>query len=80
MDIDCDGENDSAGACQVKHSDRQPVTAFRDTVKGFGIPDLNANIHTYVVFGDDHPVFDPTKFGMVPLSVMAVVCNNQLVR
>jgi chitosanase len=58
------------------------MTAFMDTVQQYGISDLDANIHPYVVFGNSgsSPTFDPQQYGMEPLSVMAVVCNNQLVR
>lgn len=53
------------------------------TLPGFGIKDLDANVHPYVVFGNrgTPPLeFDPEANGMRPLSVMAVVCNGQLVR
>jgi hypothetical protein len=80
MDIDCDGANNSAGACSNDPSG-QGETAFKDTVQSFGIDDLDANIHPYVVFGNEgaDPSFSPEQFGMEPLSVMAVVCNNQVV-
>lgn len=77
MDVDCDGADDKAGDCSNDPSG-YGETAFKDTVKSYGIPDLNANIHPYVVF-NEKPYFDPGKYGMKPLSVMAVVCNNQLV-
>lgn len=77
MDIDCDGADDKAGACSNDPSG-YGATAFKDTVKTYGIPDLNANIHPYVVF-NEAPYFSPQKYGMKPLSVMAVVCNNQVV-
>lgn len=80
MDIDCDGANNSAGACSNDPSG-QGETAFKDTVQSFGIDDLDANIHPYVVFGNegDNPSFSPEQFGMQPLSIMAVVCNDQVV-
>lgn len=80
MDIDCDGANNSAGACSNDPSG-QGETAFKDTVQSFGIDDLDANIHPYVVFGNEgaDPSFSPEQFGMQPLSVVAVVCNNQVV-
>lgn len=80
LDIDCDGANNSAGACANDPSG-QSETAFKDTVKTFGISDLDANIHPYVVFGNSgsSPSFNPQSSGMQPLSVMAVVCNNQVV-
>ena len=81
MDIDCDGANNSAGACANDPSG-QGQTAFKDTVKGYGIKDLDANLHPYVVFGNEgsSPSFNPQSKGMKPLSVMAVVCSNQVVR
>ncbi|KAF5124307.1 Endo-chitosanase [Metarhizium anisopliae] len=81
MDIDCDGANNSAGGCANDPSG-QGQTSFKDTVKTYGIPDLDANIHPYVVFGNEgaSPSFNPQSKGMKPLSIMAVVCNNQLVR
>ncbi|KAK0382645.1 hypothetical protein NLU13_8614 [Sarocladium strictum] len=79
MDIDCDGANNQAGAC-ANDPTGQGETAFKDTVSGYGISDLDANLHPYVVFGNegDTPSFDPQQQGMQPLSVMAVVCNGQL--
>ncbi|KAL6693474.1 chitosanase [Trichoderma pleuroticola] len=79
LDIDCDGANNSAGACANDPSG-QSQTAFKDTVRTFGISDLDANIHPYVVFGNSgsSPSFNPQSSGMQPLSVMAVVCNNQV--
>lgn len=77
MDVDCDGADDKAGDCSNDPSGFGE-TAFMDTVKGYGISDLNANIHPYVVVNEP-PYFDAVKHGMKPLSVMAVVCNNQVV-
>lgn len=79
MDIDCDGANNHAGACSNDPSG-QGETAFKDTVKKYGIPDLDANVHPYVVFGNDgaSPSFDPQQHGIKPLSVMAVVCNGEV--
>ncbi|GMF75065.1 unnamed protein product [Aspergillus oryzae] len=79
MDVDCDGANNSAGKCSNDPSG-QGVTAFKDEVKKFGIPDLDANLHPYIVFGNEEhsPQFKPQKYGMEPLSVMAVVCNGKL--
>ncbi|OAA70197.1 endo-chitosanase [Akanthomyces lecanii RCEF 1005] len=79
MDIDCDGANRTGGACANDPSG-QGETAFKDTVKSYGIPDLDANVHPYVVFGNDggSPSFNPQAHGIKPLSVMAVVCNGQV--
>ncbi|RFU78358.1 chitosanase csn1 [Trichoderma arundinaceum] len=79
MDIDCDGANNSAGDCSNDPSG-QGETAFKDSVQNFGIEDLDANIHPYVVFGNEgaNPSFAPQDHGLEPLSVMAIVCNNQV--
>ncbi|SMR63344.1 unnamed protein product [Zymoseptoria tritici ST99CH_1A5] len=79
MDIDCDGANRSAGRCSNDPTG-QGETAFKDTVKQYGISDLDANKHPYVVFGNSgsNPSFNPEDEHMHPLSVMAVVCNNQV--
>ncbi|KAI9925881.1 hypothetical protein ASPWEDRAFT_158487 [Aspergillus wentii DTO 134E9] len=79
MDVDCDGVNMHGGACG-NDGTSQGETAFKDTVAKYGISDLNANIHPYVVFGneEDKPSFDPQEYGMDPLSVMAVVCGGQV--
>jgi hypothetical protein len=84
MDIDCDGDQSFRGDGRCGSSkDIQSETTFRDEVRKFGIPDLNANIHPYVVFGNQGnytPTFDPQAHGIKPLSVMAVVCGHKLVR
>ncbi|KAL1871241.1 serine/threonine-protein kinase HAL4/sat4 [Paecilomyces lecythidis] len=79
MDVDCDGANNTAGNCSNDPSG-QGETTFRHIVKSYGIPDLNASIHSYVVFGNEGsiPSFNPRAYGMRPLSVMAVICNEQL--
>jgi len=90
MDIDCDGvQNGPAndGRCSVSRSpDYQDTTAFQDTIVRYraGITDLNAYVHPYVVFGNTGSksgwrTFDPTSVGVRPLSVMAVVCGDNLV-
>lgn len=76
MDVDCDGANNSGGKC-ANDPTGQSETAFKDEVSKFGIKDLDANIHGYVVLGTKN--FDPQSFGIESLSVVAVVCNNQLV-
>ncbi|KAK5624916.1 hypothetical protein RRF57_000632 [Xylaria bambusicola] len=88
MDIDCDGVQGSPaddGRCG-NSGDTQSITSFADTVRGYnrGIEDLDANIHPYVVFGNvgDEPgftSFDPQEFGIEPLSIIAVVCGDQLI-
>jgi hypothetical protein len=89
MDIDCDGTQNGPGddgRCGSS-DDTQDITAFQDTVAGYdaGINDLNAYVHPYVVFGNSGgknkgwPSYNPQSDGVEPLSVMAVVCGNQLV-
>ncbi|RWA03378.1 hypothetical protein EKO27_g11725 [Xylaria grammica] len=88
MDIDCDGVQGSPaddGRCG-NSGDTQSVTSFADTVRGYGqgVEDLDANIHPYVVFGNvgsnpGYTNFDPRDHGIEPLSIIAVVCGDQLI-
>ena len=75
-----DGLNASMGLCNNDPSG-QSQTAFQSEVQGFGIADLDAHVHLYVVLGNEgaDPSFDPQSAGVRPLSVVAVVCNGQLV-
>jgi len=89
MDIDCDGTQGGPaddGRCG-KSDDTQSITSFQSVVKSYnrGINDLDAKIHSYVVFGNTASkpggkVFDPESVGIRPLSIMAVVCGNKMVR
>jgi len=88
MDIDCDGAQGGPaddGRCGAS-TDTQSVTSFQWIIERYnkGIRDLNANVHPYVVFGNDGTLpgwktFDPKEYGIEPLSVMAVVCGDKLV-
>lgn len=85
MDIDCDGKQGGVGddgRCGSS-DDTQSQTSFQDTLASYGkgVDDLNAFVHSYVVFGNDetNPAFNPQDYGVKPLSVMAVVCGNQLI-
>jgi hypothetical protein len=88
MDVDCDGLQGGVGddgRCGSSE-DTQSQTAFEDTVVGYnvGLTELNSFIHMYVVFGNQGTLsgyvnFDPTSYGVQPLSVMAVVCSGQMV-
>ncbi|RPB15530.1 fungal chitosanase [Morchella conica CCBAS932] len=69
MDVDCDGANNAHGACENDPTG-QSITAFQDEVSQFGIADLDANLHSYVVLGTGG--FDPRKEGVSSLSVVAV--------
>lgn len=88
MDIDCDGDlsNPVDGRCGYSE-DTQGQTRWKAEVQaasGGRISDLNANIHPYVVFGNERDdggaTFDPRSVGIKPLSVMAVVCGDKMVR
>lgn len=88
MDIDCDGLQHGVGddgRCKSS-GDTQSHTSFEDTVAGYGqgVTGLNAFVHPYVVFGNvgtksGYVNFDPTKKGVQPLSIIAVVCGDQMV-
>ncbi|KAI4167788.1 MAG: hypothetical protein LQ343_006920 [Gyalolechia ehrenbergii] len=87
MDIDCDGDlsNPVDGRCGSS-DDTQGETRWKAEVQVASnrkIKDLNANIHPYVVFGNERDdggaTFDPRSFGVRPLSVMAVVCGDKLI-
>lgn len=87
MDVDCDGLQGGPaddGRCK-KSTDTQTQSSFQDTLQSYnrGIKDLNANVMPYVVFGNNgkkkgYATFDPEQYGVKPLSVIGVVCNNQL--
>ncbi|KAI0595109.1 fungal chitosanase of glycosyl hydrolase group 75-domain-containing protein [Biscogniauxia sp. FL1348] len=90
MDVDCDGVQGSAaddGRCGSS-GDTQSQTSFQYQLSQYGaagVADLDANIHSYVVFGnvgseaEGYTSFDPQRYGVEPLSVMAVVCGDKLV-
>ncbi|RSL92765.1 hypothetical protein BHE90_005132 [Fusarium euwallaceae] len=87
MDIDCDGIQGSPaddGRCGSS-GDTQSITSFQWVLESYGTSqkDLDANIHPYIVFGNEGTksgwkTFDPEKHGIKPLSVMAVVCGNKM--
>ncbi|KAL8718819.1 MAG: hypothetical protein Q9225_004103 [Loekoesia sp. 1 TL-2023] len=87
MDIDCDGDlSDPVDGRCGSSTDTQGETRWKDEVQAASnhqISDLNANIHSYVVFGNERAdggaTFDPTDYGVKPLSVMAVVCGDKLI-
>ncbi|KXH25221.1 fungal chitosanase [Colletotrichum simmondsii] len=85
MDVDCDGEQAGGDGRCGSSTDTQSETTFRNQLRSYGTGrrDLNASVHTYVVFGNEGtksgwPTFNPEKHGVKPLSVIAVVCNNKL--
>ena len=82
------------GRCGTS-ADTQSTTSFKSLVQQYSniqgnyVSDLNANYNPYVVFGNSadnsdgcrpYPTFNPQDYGVQPLSVMAVICNNQMVR
>ncbi|KAK4161639.1 glycoside hydrolase family 75 protein [Cladorrhinum sp. PSN259] len=87
MDVDCDGDQGGpADDGRCRSWDTKGVTSFQAIVEGYnkGIQDLNANIHPYVVFGNAGnrqrwATFEPQSAGIMPLSIVAVVCGNQLI-
>lgn len=86
MDIDCDGALGKGNGDCDSSGDTQGQTTWKDIVKGYkqGINDLNAYVHSYVVLGNDgskngYISFDPRKYGIEPLSVVAVVCGEKMV-
>ncbi|BGP51685.1 hypothetical protein JCM10450v2_007635 [Rhodotorula kratochvilovae] len=72
MDIDCDGSDGSADVCQGDGS-FQSDTAFQDD----NGKNIDAQAVQYVVIDQDDD-FDPTSFGIQPLSVVAVLCGGKL--
>lgn len=91
MDVDCDGLQSGPvdGRCGSSQ-DTQSETAFKSTVQEYSkaagdyVKDLNANFIPYVVFGNQgskagYTTFHPESHGIKPLSVMVVVCGDQLV-
>ncbi|PKS06105.1 hypothetical protein jhhlp_007939 [Lomentospora prolificans] len=88
MDVDCDGAQGGPandGRC-ASSRDTQAVSSFQSTVASYGrgIRDLDANIHPYIVFGNEGSkpgwkTFDPQEVGIQPLSLMAVVCGDKLI-
>ena len=89
MDIDCDGDQSDPGDGRCGNSnDTQSTTAFQYQVQQYSggqVSDLNANFIPYVVFGNfgsnaGYTTFHPQSHGIKPLSAMAVVYGDQLVR
>jgi chitosanase len=81
VDIDCDGAGAGTGDCENDQTG-QSITAWAskaEDLSGGKIEDLNTHHHTYIVFGNEGPKFDPTKHGIEPLSVMAVVCGGKYI-
>ncbi|OTA00985.1 GH75 protein [Trichoderma parareesei] len=85
MDIDCDGALGTGDGSCDSSQDTQSETSFKDTVASYkkGIKDLNAYVHSFVVLGNEgsksgYVNFDPQSVGVEPLSIVAVVCGNQM--
>lgn len=87
MDIDCDGIlSKKHGECDSS-DDIQLETRFKKEVQGYnkGLKDLDAYVHSYVVLGNEgkknnYVEFYPQSVGVEPLSVVAVVCGDKMVR
>jgi hypothetical protein len=90
MDVDCDrvrGSWADDSRCQYALSpDAQNKTSFCNVLADYGrdVTDLNPYVHPYIVFGNSFSAknitgwrtFDPARYGMQPLSVMAIICNG----
>ncbi|GAA5904219.1 hypothetical protein JCM8208_006805 [Rhodotorula glutinis] len=72
MDIDCDGSDGKGEICNGDGSYQSSTTFQDDDGKH-----IDAQAIQYVVIDQDDD-FDPVKFGIQPLSVVAVVCGGKL--
>jgi hypothetical protein len=85
MDVDCDGSGRCGNSLDQKSETRwQSFVQGYSDIAGSHVDDLNANNVPYVVFGNegkapDYTTFDPRAHNVQPLSVMAVVCGDQMV-
>lgn len=79
MDVVCNGIDNYTGAGWNDLSG-QNVTAFKYSVSKHSTSALSPNNHTYVVLGNAGQWMPNVDAGIEPLSVVAVVCNDQLVR
>ncbi|KAH3907350.1 hypothetical protein HBI56_185100 [Parastagonospora nodorum] len=89
MDIDCDGAGKGQGGCSDDPTglgDTSFKSQLQDLTKG-AVKDLNTNKHTFVVLsnfiindaqGDSRKPFDIETAGVEPLSIVAVICGNQM--
>lgn len=93
LTIDCNGIRDGpddTGLCDRLYRGPTRSTAFQSRMKADGFPakDLNPYFHPYVALGDFRDIrrreeyvhFDPQDQVVEPLSIVAVVCNDKLVR
>ncbi|ORY60979.1 family 75 glycoside hydrolase [Pseudomassariella vexata] len=90
MDLTCagvpGGVADTGACADGFEPETDGPTAFRDLVREEhpNLADLNPYVHPYVVFGNKgsfsgQPAFEPQDYGIVPLSLIAIVCNSQLI-
>ena len=84
MQVDCDGDQEGLTKRCGNSKDTQSQTSFKPDVQAFGISDLRADIHPYVVLGNEgsapgYTTFDPRSVGVEPLSIVAVVCNGKMI-
>jgi hypothetical protein len=84
MDVDCDGSGRCGNSADQKSETRwQSFVQSYSDIAGSHVDDLDANNVPYVVFGNvgsapDYTTFDPRAHNVQPLSVMAVVCGDQM--
>lgn len=89
MDIDCDGAGNGQGGCGDDPTGLGE-TSFKSELQGLtggAVQDLDTNKHTFVVLsnfvsndapGDSRKPFNIASVGVEPLSIVAVVCGNQM--
>jgi chitosanase len=89
MDIDCDGAGKGQGGCSNGQSglgETSFQSQLQDLTKG-AVKDLDSNKHTFVVLsnfvtidasGDTRKPFDIESVGVEPLSIVAIVCGDQM--
>jgi hypothetical protein len=82
MDVDCDGSGRCGDSPNQKSETRWEGVVQK--YSGGSVDYLNANNVPCVVFGNEgnkpeYTTFDPRLEDIHPLSVMAVVCGDQLV-
>ncbi|KAI9679097.1 MAG: hypothetical protein M1829_001767 [Trizodia sp. TS-e1964] len=73
--VDCDGSNMYGIGCGSDQTG-QAKTAFKDILKVNKLKDLDATIHSYVVFGND--AFKIRPHNIKPLSLVAILCGGKL--
>ncbi|KIW02779.1 uncharacterized protein PV09_05841 [Verruconis gallopava] len=88
MSVDCNGDQSDRGDGRCGSAQESyHQTYWKDIVEFYSkgkVFDVNTNFIPYVEFGNYAPEasgtkFDPTQWGIQPLSVMAVICGDKIV-